>query len=41
MDDYEMGMYLRDACDIVRNYGDVLDSKCPGNYEKPMAHRIF
>ena len=41
MDDHEMGMYLRDACDIVRNYGDVLDSECPGNYEKPMAHRIF
>lgn len=40
-DDNEFGMYLRDACEVVQKYGDMLESECPGNYEKPMAHRIF
>lgn len=25
------GMYLRDACTIVKKYGDMLDEDCPGN----------
>ena len=29
------GMYLRDACKIVCNYGDMLESDCPGNTEIP------
>lgn len=34
------GMYLRDACKIVHNYGDVLNSDCPGNTEVPEVHAI-
>ena len=29
------GMYLRDACGIVKKYGDMLENDCPGNTEVP------
>lgn len=29
------GMYLRDACKIVKEYGDMLESDCSGNTEIP------
>lgn len=29
------GMYLRDACKIVRDFGDMLEKDCPGNNEVP------
>lgn len=29
------GMYLRDACKIVKEYGDALEVTIPGNTEKP------
>lgn len=29
------GMYLRDACKIVKEYGDMLESDCSGNTEVP------
>lgn len=29
------GMYLRDACSIVKKYGDMLEQDCEGNYEVP------
>ena len=31
------GMYMRDACDIVTKYGDMLESDCPGNSEVPIC----
>jgi C1A family cysteine protease len=27
------GMFLRDACKIVKDYGDPLEADCPGNFE--------
>ena len=35
------GMTLRDACDIAKKHGDMLESECPGNYERPNAHTYF
>ena len=29
------GMYLRDACSIVKTYGDMTEEDCPGNDEVP------
>ncbi len=34
------GMYLRDACKIVKTYGDMLEEDCKGNKEVPEAHTI-
>lgn len=34
------GMYLRDACKIVTNYGDPLEVDCPGNTEVPRTYEI-
>lgn len=34
------GMYLRDACKIATNYGDPLESDCPGNTEIPEVYDI-
>lgn len=34
------GMYLRDACKIVTNYGDPLEIDCPGNTEVPKTYEI-
>lgn len=34
------GMYLRDACKIVANYGDMLLEDCPGNVEVPKCYAI-
>ena len=32
------GMYLRDACKIVKDYGDMLLEDCPGNTEVPECY---
>lgn len=34
------GMYLNDACSIVKNYGDPIEILCRGNNEIPKAHKI-
>lgn len=34
------GMYLVDACKIAKNYGDMLESDCPGNDEVPNCRPI-
>ena len=34
------GMYLRDACKIVTQYGDMLEQDCPGNIEVPLVYKI-
>jgi C1A family cysteine protease len=34
------GMYLRDACKIVTNYGDPIEEHCPGNTEVPDVYDI-
>lgn len=34
------GMYLRDACKIVKEYGDMLESDCSGNDEVPKCWEI-
>lgn len=34
------GMYLRDACKIVKEYGDMLESDCSGNDEVPKCWGI-
>ena len=34
------GMYLRDACKIAVNYGDMLLDDCPGNTEVPKCYSI-
>lgn len=34
------GMYLRDACKIVKDYGDMLLEDCPGNDEVPKCYSI-
>jgi hypothetical protein len=34
------GMYLRDACKIVADYGDPLERDCPGNVEVPKVYEI-
>ena len=34
------GMFLRDACRIVTNYGDPLLSDCPGNTEIPKVYDL-
>lgn len=34
------GMYLRDACKIVKDFGDMLEEDCPGNDEVPDAHSV-
>ena len=34
------GMYLRDACKIVTQYGDMLEEDCPGNIEVPMVYGV-
>ena len=34
------GMYLRDACKIVKTYGDMLLQHCPGNDEVPKCWSI-
>lgn len=36
----EGGMYLRDACKIVLDYGDPLAEDCSGNNEVPKSHGI-
>ena len=37
----KIGISVRDACEIAYKYGDVLESECPGNYERPVAHQKF
>ena len=34
------GMYLRDACNIVKEYGDPVESLCKGNTEVPYSWQI-
>ena len=34
------GMYLRDACKIVKEYGDMIEEHCPGNTEVPEVYKI-
>lgn len=34
------GMYLRDACKIAKDYGDMLEDDCPGNTEVPECWEI-
>ena len=34
------GMYLRDACKIAANYGDMLLEDCPGNTEVPNCYSV-
>ena len=34
------GMYLRDACKIAADYGDMLEEDCPGNNEIPECYSI-
>lgn len=34
------GMYLSDACKIVKKYGDMLEEDCKGNTEAPGCHPI-
>lgn len=34
------GMYLRDACKIVKDFGDMYEEDCAGNVEVPAAHSI-
>ena len=34
------GMYLRDACKIVKDFGDMLEEDCPGNTEVPESWDI-
>lgn len=34
------GMYLRDACKIVKNFGDMLEEDCKGNYEIPGVYAL-
>lgn len=34
------GMYLRDACEIARVYGDFLEEDCKGNTEIPNCYNI-
>lgn len=34
------GMYLRDACKIVKEYGDMLEEHCQGNHEVPQCWDI-
>lgn len=34
------GMYLRDACKIVKDFGDMIEEDCPGNTEVPKCHSI-
>lgn len=34
------GMFLRDACKIVTNHGDMLLDDCPGNTEVPKCYEI-
>ena len=36
----DQGMYLKDACKIAQQYGDMLEVDCPGNTEVPQAHTI-
>ena len=31
------GMYLIDACKIIHDYGDMLETDCPGNIEVPVV----
>ena len=33
----QMGMYLAQACQIVKDYGDMLEKDCKGNNEIPVA----
>lgn len=35
-----MGMYLQQACKIVKNYGDMLEEDCKGNTEVPACWDI-
>lgn len=35
------GMYLKDACKIAQQYGDMLEADCPGNVEVPMCHQKY
>lgn len=32
------GMYLIDACKIVKEFGDMTENDCPGNYEIPVCY---
>ena len=34
------GMYLADACKVAKQYGDMLESDCPGNTEVPKCWAI-
>ena len=34
------GMYLAQACSIMKSYGDMLEKDCPGNTEVTRVHRI-
>ncbi len=34
------GMHLRDACSIVKKYGDMLEEYCPGNDEVPVSWEV-
>lgn len=36
----DRGMFLRDACKIVTDYGDMSLEDCPGNTEVPKCHDI-
>lgn len=36
-DRYDQGMFLRDACKIVKDYGDPLESSVKGNTEQPQC----
>lgn len=40
-EDYQPGMFLRDACDILKKYGDCTLNIFPGNYEHPQTHIEF
>ena len=35
------GMYLRDACRIVKDYGDCYESTMPGNTEQPKCTKVL
>ena len=36
----EEGMYISEACKIAKNYGDMLETDCPGNNEIPDCYKI-
>lgn len=40
-EDYQPGMYLRDACDILKKHGDCSINTFPGNDEHPETHFKF